>query len=98
MTVKLNGISFILWRVVDSEGHELDVYLQRRRDKKFAIRFLSRLLGYHSTPKVIVTDKLRSYVRPIEHMYSKTEHRTHKRPNNRAENARINQHGERRNR
>ena len=87
MTVKLNGISFILWRAVDSEGHELDVYLQRRRDKKSAIRFLTRLLGCYPNPRVIVTDKLRSYVKPIDHMFPKTEHRTHKRLNNRAENA-----------
>lgn len=32
---------FILWRAVDSEGHELEVLLQKRRDKKSAIRFLS---------------------------------------------------------
>ena len=87
MTVKLNGISFILWRAVDSEGHELDVYLQRRRDKKSAIRFLSRLLGCYPIPRVIVTDKLKSYVKPIGYMCPKTEHRTHKGLNNRAENA-----------
>jgi len=60
----------------------------RRRDKKSAISFLRRLLGCYSTPKVIVTDKLKSYVKPVNHMSSKTEHRTHKRLNNRAENAR----------
>jgi len=87
MTVKLKGVSFILWRAVDYTGHELDVYLQRRRDKKSAIRFLSRLLGCYPTPRVIVTDKLRSYARPIEHMCPKTEHRSHKLLNNRAENA-----------
>lgn len=87
MTVKLSGISFILWRAVDSEGHELDVYLQRRRDKKSAIRFLSRLLGCYPTPRVIVTDKLRSYVKPIGYMCPKAEHRSYKRLNNRAENA-----------
>ncbi len=87
MTVKLNGVSYILWRAVDSEGHELDVYLQRRRDKKSAIRFLSRLLGCYPTPRIIITDKLRSYVKPIRYMCPKTEHRTDKRLNNRAENA-----------
>jgi putative transposase len=44
MTVKINGEPFILWRAVDSEGIELDVFLQKRRNKKAAIRFLSRLL------------------------------------------------------
>ena len=39
MTVKINGDPFILWRAVDSEGYELDVLLQNRRNKKAAIRF-----------------------------------------------------------
>jgi putative transposase len=87
MTVRLNGVNFVLWRAVDSDGHELEVYLQRRRDKKSAIRFLSRLLGNYPAPRVIVTDKLRSYVKPINQMCPKTQHRTNKRLNNRVENA-----------
>jgi len=87
MTVKINGEYFILWRAVDSDGHELDVYLQKRRNKKSAIRFLTRLLGCYPTPRVIVTDKLRSYIKPIRQMCPTTEHRSHKGLNNRAENA-----------
>ena len=87
MTVKVNGETFILWRGVDHDGIELDVFLQRRRDKKSAIRFLSRLLGNYPTPKVITTDKLKSYNKPIKYMCSKSEHRSHKRLNNRVENA-----------
>ena len=60
--------SFILWRAVDSNGYELDVFLQKRRDKKAAIRFLSRLLNQYQPPRVIITDKLKSYVKPIKHM------------------------------
>ena len=55
MTVKINGEPFILWRAVDSEGIELDVFLQKRRNKKVAIRFLSRLLRSYPSPRVIVT-------------------------------------------
>ncbi len=40
--IKINGEYFILWRVVD--GYELDVYIQKRRNKKSAIRFLTCLL------------------------------------------------------
>jgi len=87
MTVKMNGELFILWRAVDSEGYELDVFLQKRRNKKAAIRFLSRLLGSYPAPRVIVTDKLKSYKKPIQIMCKQTEHRTHKRLNNRVENA-----------
>ena len=87
MTMKVNGEYFILWRAVDSEGYELDVFLQKRRNKKSAIRFLSRLLQSHPVPRVIVTDKLKSYIKPIKVMCTKTEHKSHKRLNNRVENA-----------
>jgi putative transposase len=87
MTVKINRESFILWRAVDSDGYELDVLLQKRRNKKAAIRFLSRLLGSYPAPRVMVTDKLKSYKKPIQIMCRQTEHRTHKRLNNRVENA-----------
>jgi len=87
MTVRINGEFFILWRAVDSEGYELDVLLQKHRNKKAAIRFLSRLLGSYPAPRVIVTDKLKSYRKPIQFMCKQTEHRCHKGLNNRVENA-----------
>ena len=83
----VNGEPFILWRAVDSDGFELDVFLQKRRDKKAAIRFLIRLLGSYPQPRVIVTDKLRSYKKPIRYLCPHTEHRSHKGLNNRVENA-----------
>lgn len=85
MTIKINGEPFVLWRAVDEEG--LDVFLQKRCNKKAAIRFLSRLLAAHPCPRVIITDKLKSYNKPIKYMCSGAEHRSHKRLNNRAENA-----------
>lgn len=53
MHIKIKGKVFILWRAVDSEGYELEVLLQKRRDKKSAIRFLARLLGNYPAPRVI---------------------------------------------
>jgi putative transposase len=87
MTVKINGDPFVLWRAVDEEGIELDLFLQKRRNKKAAIPFLSRLLRAYPAPRVIVTDKLKSYNKPIKYMCSKAEHPCHKGLNNRAENA-----------
>lgn len=87
MTIRIKGEYFILWRAVDADGYELDVFLQKRRNKKSAIRFLTRLLTCYPTPRVIVTDKLRSYIKPIRHMSPSTEHRSHKGLNNRVENA-----------
>jgi len=87
MTLKVNGEMFTLWRAVDSCVHEVDVFLQKRRNKKSAICFLTRLLGNHPKPRVIITDKLKSYIKPIKFMCSGIEHRRHKGLNNRAENA-----------
>ena len=87
MVLKINGEPFVLWRAVDSKGHERDIFLQKRRNKKSAIRFLSRLLGSYPVPRVIVTDKLKSYIKPIRYMCRKTQHRFHKRLHNRVENA-----------
>jgi putative transposase len=87
MAVNINGEPFVLWRAVDSDGIELDVILQKSRNKKAAIRFLKRLLGSYPVPRVIVTDKLKSYNRPIKFMCKQAQHRSHKRLNNRVENA-----------
>ena len=87
MSIKVKGETFILWRAVDSEGLELDIFLQKRRDKKAAIRFLLRLLGCYPQPRVIITDKLRSYRKPIRFLCLGTEHRCHKGLNNLIENA-----------
>ena len=87
MSLRINGESFVLWRAVDENGMELDVFLQKRRNKASAIRFLCRLLHRYPHPRVIITDKLRSYKQPIKRMCPKTDHRSHKGLNNRVENA-----------
>lgn len=89
MTIKIQGEAYVLWRAVDSQGYELDMFIQKRRNKKAALRFLKRLLGVHPTPRVIVTDKLKSYIKPIRMLCSNTAHRCHKRLNNRAENSHL---------
>jgi len=89
MILKIKGTPFILWRAVDANGYELDVFLQKRRNKKAAIRFLSRLLINYPSPRVIITDKLRSYLKPIKFMCPQADHRSHKGLNNRAENAHL---------
>ncbi len=51
-----------MWRAVDSEGQVLEILVQRQRDKAAAVRLLRTLLRHQAfVPKVIVTDKLRSY-------------------------------------
>ncbi|CAB3739621.1 hypothetical protein LMG27174_06571 [Paraburkholderia rhynchosiae] len=50
------------WRAVDEHGIELDILLQKRRDKAAAKRFFKRVLAACPVaPKKIVTDQLGSY-------------------------------------
>ncbi|MGF6507919.1 transposase-like protein [Paraburkholderia sp. 32] len=42
--VTLRGEPYLLWRAVDEHGAELDVLLQKRRDKAAAKRFFRRVL------------------------------------------------------
>jgi putative transposase len=62
--------------------------VQSRRDKAAARRFLLRLMKKTRTvPRVIVTDKLRSYSAAHREVMPSVEHRSHKGLNNRAENS-----------
>lgn len=61
MFVTLRGEPYLLWRAVDEHGAELDILLQRRRDKAAAKRFFQRVLRSCPAPRKIVTDQLRSY-------------------------------------
>jgi putative transposase len=61
MRIKIKGEIFWLWRLVDSDGEEIDVLLQKRRNAKAAIRFLKKALKrLDFPPRVMMTDKLRS--------------------------------------
>jgi len=60
--LKINGRLHYLWRAVDQDDDVLDIMVQSRRDKKAAKKFFGKLLkGLRYVPRVIVTDKLRSY-------------------------------------
>lgn len=85
---KINGEQKYLWRAVDQDGMVLDILLQHRRDKAAARRFFRRLLKETgSVPRVVVTDKLRSYGAAHREVRPSVEHRSHKGLNNRAENS-----------
>lgn len=88
MRVKVNGEVFWLWRLVDADGEEIEVLLQKRRNAKCAIRFLKKaLLRVGRPPRVLISDKLRSYPKAHRILMKSTEHRSHKGLNNRAENS-----------
>lgn len=83
-----------LWRAVDADGDVLDILVQNRRAKAAARRFFRRLLTItRRVPRVIVTDKLRSYGAAHREVMPSVEHRSHKGLNNRAENSRTSPRG-----
>src|SRR6267143_3666449 len=62
MVVRIAGARMYLWRAVDHEGEVLDMLVQRRRDSRAALRLMRKLLRKQGfAPKLLVTDKLRSY-------------------------------------
>ena len=62
MVVRIAGERMYLWRAVDHEGEVLDMLVQRRRDTRAALRLMRKLLKKQGfAPKLLVTDKLRSY-------------------------------------
>src|ERR1700758_349622 len=62
MVVRIAGKRMYLWRAVDHEGEVLDMRVQRRRDARAALRLMRKLLKKQGfAPKLLVTDKLRSY-------------------------------------
>jgi putative transposase len=84
----INGEHHYLWRAVDQEGHVLDILVQRRQDKKAATTFFRKLLkGLTDVPRVIITDKLKSYGAAKRDILPGVEHRQHRYLNNCAENS-----------
>ena len=88
MFIKINGKDHYLWRAVDQDGNVLDILVQSRRNKLAAKRFFRKLLkGLQYVPRVIISDKLRSYSAAKAEVMPGVEHRQHKGLNNRAENS-----------
>jgi putative transposase len=84
----IQGERHYLWRAVDQDGHVLDIFVQRRCDKVAAKKFFRKLLkGLIYVPRVIITDKLKSYSAAKHDILPSVEHREHRYLNNRAENS-----------
>jgi putative transposase len=84
--VKISGQQQYLWRAVDQDGEVVDVFLQARRDRDAAKRFLKRLKrSSGGEPRKIVTDKLRSYGVAHRELMPDVFHTTARYANNRVE-------------
>jgi putative transposase len=72
----IHGEHHYLWRAVDQDDTVLDILVQRRRNKQAAKQFFRKLLkGLQSVPRVIITDKLKSYGAAKREILPGVEHR-----------------------
>ncbi len=85
--MKINGETHYLWRAVDHEGEVLEVFATKRRDRKAALQFLKRAMKRYGQPKVIVTDRLRSYRAAMNVIGNAADQECGRWLNNRAENS-----------
>ena len=84
--IRIRGKQHYLWRAVDQDGNVLDILVQSRRNAMAAKRFFCKLLkGLRYIPRVIVTDKLKSYAAAKREILPSVEHRQSRYLNNRAE-------------
>jgi putative transposase len=75
-------------RAVDQEGNVLDTLVQSRRNKQAAKKFFRKLLkGLTYVPRVIVTDKLKSYGAAKREILPSVEHRQSRYLHNPCENS-----------
>ena len=85
VVIPINGVKYWLWRAVDARGDTLDILVQTHRNAKAARRFMARLIAQFGQPRVVITDKLRTYFKPIAHQAPDADHRAHKGLNNKIE-------------
>ena len=77
-----------MWRAVDQDGEVLDILVQPHRNKQAAKKFFRKLLHkLRDIPRVIITDKLRSFGAAKAEILPDVLHIQDKGKNNRAENS-----------
>ncbi|EEB82432.1 IS6 family transposase [Roseobacter sp. GAI101] len=82
VVITIRGKKHWLWRAIDADGDVLDILVQTRRNAKAAKRFFQRLVSQFGEPRVVITDKLRSYIKPVKTQAPNADHRAHKGLNN----------------
>jgi putative transposase len=88
MFVSIAGRRMYLWRAIDRNGEIIDVLVQRKRDKRAALKFMRTLLKKSkAAPRTIVTDKLGSYAAVFRSLKITASH--HQGQNNRIEGSHV---------
>jgi putative transposase len=80
VVITIRGKKHWLWHAVNQDGFVLDVLVQNRRNTAAAKRLMRKLLKRQgAAPRVMITDKLRSYGAAKWEIMPGVEHRSHKR-------------------
>jgi putative transposase len=84
--VTVRGKRRYLWRAVDQDGDVLDILVQKRKDKRAAVRFFKKLMkGQGRSARMMVSDKLPSYGAARKAVMVTSMHCHERYANNRAE-------------
>jgi putative transposase len=76
VVITIKGKKHWLWRAVEQNGYVLDVFVKSRRNTQSAARLMRKLPRKNGrTPRVIMTEKLKSYATANRRMGLKFEHR-----------------------
>ena len=87
--VKINGETHYLWRAVDHEGEALETYVIKQRNRNVALKFLRKTMKCSGSPKVILSNRLRSYGAAMKIIGNADRQETVRWLNNRAENSHL---------
>lgn len=87
--VRINGETHYLWRAVDHEGEVLESFVTKRRNRAAALKFLRKAMKRYGRPRMIVTDRLKSYRAAMNVIGNAERQETGRWLNNRAENSHL---------
>lgn len=88
VVIFMRGKKHLLWRTVDQDGFALDVVVQSHSNASVAKRLMRKLLKRQGlVPRVMITDKLRSYGAAKREIMPSVKLRSHKGMNSQAENS-----------
>jgi putative transposase len=76
--ITIRGKAHWLWRTIDANSKAPDIIVQKRRNAKAVKRFFQTLVAQFGELRVVLTDKLRSYIKTIKTLAQDADHRAHK--------------------
>ena len=87
--MKINGETHYLWRAVDHEVEFLEFFVTKHRDRQAALALLRKAMKRYGQPKVIVTDRLKSYRAAMTVIGNQGAQEVGRWENNRAKNSHL---------